>query len=161
MQQITRITGFALSALLLSGCTSNTTPPVAGLAPPTSTGTITTAAGPGAGTPKVTRGTPVVPGRPGRVFIMAAFSPKDCRPMGDPQMTIDNPPKQGDVSFKPGQETTIQYSLTGKCTGQRVPGTGIYYTARAGATGTDSFSVSARMPDGTTATRAFNVRIAQ
>lgn len=106
------------------------------------------------------RSTPVVPGRPGRVFVMAGIG-KSCEPLGEPQITIDQAPQKGDVSFTPGQETTIQYSLSGACTGVRTSGTGIYYTARQGATGTDRFSITARMADGTVATRSFEVRIAE
>ena len=106
------------------------------------------------------RSTPVVPGRPGRVFVMAGIG-KNCEPIGEPSITVDQPPQKGDVSFVAGQETTIQYSLSGACTGVRTTGTGIYYTARQGATGTDRFSITARMGDGTEATRSFEVRIAE
>ena len=105
------------------------------------------------------RSTPVVPGRPARVFILAGFG-KRCEPVAAPQITITQPPAKGDVSFVPGQETTIQYSAQGTCIGQKTQGTGIYYTARAGQEGTDRFSIAAKLASGETATRTFEVRIA-
>lgn len=104
------------------------------------------------------RSSPVVPGRPGRVFVMAGVGLK-CEPIGDPQITITEPPQKGDVSLVAGQETTIQYSVSGNCTGQRTKGTGIYYTAREGTAGTDRFSISAKLGSGEVATRSFEVRI--
>jgi hypothetical protein len=107
-----------------------------------------------------TRSTPVVPGRPARVFIFAGFG-KNCEPVAAPQITVIAPPAKGDVSFVPGQETTIQYSVQGTCIGQKTQGTGVYYTARAGQNGTDTFSLSAKLASGETATRTFEVRIAE
>ena len=106
------------------------------------------------------RSTPVVPGRPARVFIFAGFG-KQCEPVAAPQVTITQPPAKGDVSFAPGQETTIQYSAQGACIGQKTQGTGIYYTARAGQEGSDHFSIAAKLASGETATRTFEVRIAE
>ncbi len=106
------------------------------------------------------RTTPVVPGRPARVFIFAGFG-KRCEPVAAPQITITEPPAKGEVSFVPGQETTIQYSAQGTCIGQKTQGTGIYYTARAGQQGTDRFSIAAKLAGGETATRTFEVRIAE
>ena len=106
------------------------------------------------------RSTPVVPGRPARVFIFAGFGER-CEPVAAPQITITAPPAKGDVSFVPGQETTIQYSAQGTCIGQKTLGTGIYYTARAAQQGTDRFSISAKLGTGETATRTFEVRIAE
>jgi len=108
----------------------------------------------------VVRSMPVVPGRPARVFIFAGFG-DNCEPVAAPEITITSPPAKGDVSFVPGQETTIKYSAQGTCIGQKTKGTGLYYTARAGQDGTDRFSVSARLASGETATRTFVVRIAQ
>jgi hypothetical protein len=105
------------------------------------------------------RGTRVVPERPGRVFVMAGFD-LDCRSLKPVTISIDRPPEKGSVSLRENQETTIQYSASGKCIGARVSGTGIYYTARAGATGSDTFAVTARL-GGETATRTFNVQIAE
>jgi hypothetical protein len=104
------------------------------------------------------RGTRAVPERPARVFVMASFA-SDCAPAAAPQITIDRPPAKGTVSFRAGQMTTVQYSLTGKCVGARVPGTGIYYTARVGESGRDTFSITARLPTGETASRTFTIEI--
>lgn len=106
------------------------------------------------------RSTPVVPGRAARVFIFAGFG-KRCETVAAPQITITQPPAKGDVSFVPGQETTIQQSAQGTCIGQKTKGTGIYYTARAGQQGVDRFSVAAKLASGETATRTFEVRIAE
>lgn len=106
------------------------------------------------------RSTPVVPGRPARVFIFASFG-DNCEPVAAPQITITEPPVKGDVVFVPGQQTTVQYSAKGTCMGQKTTGTGIYYTARAGQGGTDRFSVSAKTSGGEAATRTFNVKIAE
>ena len=78
------------------------------------------------------RSMPVVPGRRARVFIFAAFGEK-CEPIAEPRITITEPPTKGDVSFVPGQETNVRYSAQGTCVGRTTTGTGIYYTARAGA----------------------------
>jgi len=107
-----------------------------------------------------TRSTPVVPGRPARVFIFAGFG-KSCEPVAAPKITITAPPAKGEVSFVPGQDTTIQYSAQGTCIGQKTQGTGIYYTARPGQNGTDRFTVSAALASGEVATRTFEVRIAE
>ena len=106
------------------------------------------------------RSTPVVPGRRARVFVFAGFG-KKCEPVPAPQITVTAPPAKGDVTFVPGQETTIQYSAQGTCIGQKTQGTGVYYTARAGQQGTDRFSVAAKLGTGETATRTFEVRIAE
>lgn len=106
------------------------------------------------------RSTPVVPGRPARVFIFAGLG-TGCEPVAAPQITITAPPAKGDVSFVPGQETTIQYSAQGTCIGQKTQGTGVYYTARTGQQGTDRFSVAAKLGTGETATRTFEVKIAE
>lgn len=103
---------------------------------------------------------PVVPGRPARVFIFAGLDEK-CEPIAAPQITITEPPAKGDVSFVPGQETTMQYSAKGTCVGRKTTGTGIYYTARAGQEGADRFSVMAKLGSGDTATRTFEVTIAK
>ena len=106
------------------------------------------------------RSTPVVPGRRARVFVFAGFG-KKCEPVPAPQITVTAPPAKGDVTFVPGQETTIQYSAQGTCIGQKTQGTGVYYTARAGQQGTDRFSIAAKLATGETASRTFEVRIAE
>ncbi|HEY8247088.1 MAG TPA: hypothetical protein VIG38_07385 [Hyphomicrobium sp.] len=106
------------------------------------------------------RATPVVPGRRARVFVFAGFG-KQCEPVAAPEITVTEPPAKGDLSFVPGQETTIQYSAQGTCIGQKTQGTGVYYTARAGQRGSDRFAVAAKLASGETATRTFEVRIAE
>lgn len=115
---------------------------------------------PGDGPAVAVRSTPVVPGRRARVFIFAGFG-DNCEPVAPPKITISEPPAKGDVSFVPGQETTIQSSARGTCIGKKTKGTGIYYTARAGKEGRDRFSISARLASGETAARTFEVRIAK
>lgn len=91
---------------------------------------------------------------------MAAFG-KWCEPLAAPQIAITHAPAKGDVSFVPNQETTIQSSAQGTCAGQKTKGTGIYYTARAGETGSDRFAIAAKLASGETAERAFEVHIAE
>jgi hypothetical protein len=148
----------ALALIGLAGCsgvaTQDGAAPLPGDAPAP---TATTAAG----APTIdaaTRSTPVVPGRRARVFVFAGFG-KKCEPVAAPQITITAPPAKGDITFVAGQETTIQYSAQGTCIGQKVPGTGVYYTARAGQKGTDRFALSAKLGTGETADRSFEVRI--
>lgn len=106
-----------------------------------------------------TRSTPAVAGRPARVFVMVGFMQSDCSAIV-PDIRVLRAPTKGSVSFRPNQMTTVQFSQTGKCTGTQLAGTGIYYTARAGETGGDSFTVEAMTPGGEVATRTFQVRIA-
>ena len=106
------------------------------------------------------RSSPVVPGRAARVFIFAAFA-DNCDPLPAPQLTVTAKPAKGDLKFVPDQETTIKTSGKGTCIGQTGKGTGLYYTARAGETGTDRFSVTAKLDSGEIATRNFEVRIAE
>ncbi len=70
------------------------------------------------------RGTRVKVDTPTRVFVMAGFAP-DCTFKGFPDMQLTAAPQKGQVSFKPGEATTIQYSLSGNCVGKEVKGTGI------------------------------------
>jgi predicted small lipoprotein YifL len=108
----------------------------------------------------VKRNTPVVPGRRARVFIMAGLG-TNCEPLAPPAITITQLPDKGSVSLEPGQETTIQTSVSGTCIGHKATGTGIYYTARAGETGPDKFSIVANLSSGEVATRTFEVTITE
>jgi hypothetical protein len=76
-------------------------------------------------------------------------------------MTIDKQPDQGTVTFDAVEPTTMQYSLSGNCIGHRVAGTGVYYTPKPGAAGTDTFTISAHAGRSTTATRTITVSIAE
>lgn len=105
------------------------------------------------------RRNPVVAGRRARVFVMAGFGEK-CESLPAPDITVTRPPAKGSVSFEPGQETTVNTSATGTCIGQHVLGTGIYYTARAGETGSDTFTVEASL-GGSVTQRTFAVEIVE
>jgi len=102
---------------------------------------------------------PVVPERPARVQIIAGFDDR-CQTVTAPVITVVKAPLKGDVSFREGQDTRVAGSVNGTCAGARVKGTGIYYTARAGATGRDTFSITARLATGETSERTFTVEIA-
>ncbi|CCB64099.1 hypothetical protein [Hyphomicrobium sp. MC1] len=105
------------------------------------------------------RSAPVVPGRRARVFIFAGLGDK-CEQLAAPEIAITQPPAKGDLAFVPGQQTTIEYSAKGTCIGKTAIGTGIYYTARDGTDGTDSFAVTAKLASGETVSRSFRVTIA-
>ncbi len=131
--------GLVLALLLMAGCSSgpsNTAPPPA----------------PDAAGGDGVRRSPVVAGRRARVFVMAGLPA--------PAIAITAAPSKGTVTFEPGQETTINTSASGTCIGQRVLGTGIYYTAREGETGADTFSIQAEL-GGDVTQRTFSVEIVQ
>ena len=98
----------------------------------------------------------VTPGAATRVFIMAAFDDA-CKSLPEPPIEITQRPAKGEVQFRPGQSTVVQFSLSGKCQGTRVTGTGIYYAARADASGEDTFSISAKLATGEVASRSFKM----
>ncbi len=127
----------------LTGCSSSD--PNAGAAPPQAEAGV--------------RQTPVVAGRRARVFVMAGFGAQ-CESLPAPNLTVTLAPQKGDVSFEPDQETTVNTSASGTCIGQRVLGTGIYYTARPGQTGGDTFSVQAEL-GGSVTERSFAVEIVE
>ncbi len=104
------------------------------------------------------RGTRVKTDTPTRVFVMAGFAP-DCSFKGFPDMQVSAAPTKGQVSFKPGETTTVQYSLSGNCVGTAVQGTGIYHTPAPGQTGEDTFTVTGKLGTGEPATRTFSVII--
>lgn len=112
----------------------------------------------GADADAATRTEPVVPGRPGRVFIFAGLGDK-CEKLPAPQITVTQPPKQGELTYRSGQSTTIAASKSGNCIGKEATGTGVYYTAREGASGSDTFALTAKLISGETMTRTFNVTI--
>ena len=103
---------------------------------------------------------PVVPGRPARVFVFAGFDAA-CASLAAPVVTITATPIQGDITFRPGQQTNIATSASGSCTGRMVTGTGVYYTARPGASGVDRFAVAAKLATGEMVSRSFEVTIAE
>lgn len=103
-------------------------------------------------------GTHVKPGEKTRVFVMAGFTP-ECAFKGYPAIQVDKAPMKGAVETADGADTTIQYSLSGKCIGTPVKGTAIYYVPAAGQSGEDTFTVSGRLGHGEPATRTFSVII--
>lgn len=111
-----------------------------------------------AGVSEAGRGTRVKADTSTRVFVMAGFAP-DCSFKGFPDMQVSAAPTKGQVSFKPGETTTVQYSLSGNCVGTAVQGTGIYYTPEPGQSGEDTFTVTGKLGTGEPATRTFSVII--
>jgi len=103
---------------------------------------------------------PVVAERPARIYIWAGFDEKNCQVL-TPKITISQQPSKGVVNFRENQMTIIKHSNSGKCLGQKLPGTGIYYTARKGQTGSDHFSLTASTSKGHSATRSFQIRIVE
>lgn len=142
-------------ALVLAGCSG------AGSQTPSAPlpGDAALAGGPAPTADAAVRSKPVVPGRRARVFIFAGIG-DNCEELPPPEVGVSADPSQGDISFVPGQETTIKTSGKGTCIGKTAKGTGVYYTARAGASGTDRFAVTAKLASGETATRTFEVQIA-
>lgn len=107
-----------------------------------------------------TRTTPVVAGRPARVFVFAGFGAR-CETIAPPEVTVTIPPAKGELTFKPGQPMIIATSVKGTCAGRDAFGTGMYYNASAGSEGVDRFTVVAKLATGETITRDFEVRIEQ
>lgn len=137
----------ACALLAMAGCSSSGSAPDA------------PSPAPGAEAGDGVRTSPVVAGRRARVFVMAGFGER-CESLDAPTITVARPPAKGSVSFEPGQETTVNTSASGTCIGQRVLGTGIYYTARAGETGPDTFTVEAEL-GGSMTQRTFTVQIVE
>ena len=94
------------------------------------------------------------------MFLIAGFD-GDCKPLATTAITIERHPSKGIVTLQPVLETAIQYSLSGKCVGSKVPGTGVYYTARTDAVGPDTFTIAARNGKGAMATQNITVNIAE
>jgi hypothetical protein len=140
-----------IPVLFLTGCGGST--PIVGLGVPVPQI-------PPATTDAATRSTPVVAGRPARVFVFAGFGAR-CETIDPPEVTVTAPPAKGELTFKPGQPMIIATSAKGTCAGRDAFGTGMYYNARAGSEGVDRFTVTARLASGETITRDFEVRIEQ
>jgi hypothetical protein len=102
--------------------------------------------------------TRVSPGGTTRVYIMAAFG-DTCETTGTPTIDVMSQPAQGTVTLRPGQTTTVASSLSGKCIGAKVKGTGIYYAAGPTAAGRDTFSIRARLATGEIIDKTFVLRI--
>ena len=108
---------------------------------------------------KIPHGTRVTSEAPARVFVLAGLA-ADCKPISIPMITVGQAPAKGTVTFLPVPETTVQFSLSGKCVGKRVPGVGVFYKANDGAIGSDVFSVVARSGSRELASRTIPVEIA-
>ncbi len=134
------------SGLSVAGCSSQPTPKLEPGSPAATVG--------------AKRSRPVVAERPARMYIWAGFSEKDCRAVTS-KFAVTQAPTKGTVSFRPNQPTKIQHSGSGKCIGTRLAGTGIYYTAHKGQSGSDQFSVTATPPSGQTVTKSFQVEIVE
>lgn len=104
------------------------------------------------------KGTRVKPGQATRLFVMAGFTP-ECAFKGYPAIAVEKPPVKGAVETAEGADTTIQYSLSGKCIGTPIKGTAIMYKPAPGQTGEDTFTISGRLGTGEPATRTFSVII--
>ena len=137
--------------VLAAGCAAET-PGRMAIAPPSDAEASVAAASAPA------RTNPVVAGRAARVFVMASLG-ADCKSGEAPVINVARPPAKGTVSFRPGQQTTIGFSRTGDCVGKPALGTGVYYTARAGETGADTFSIVGRSGGDAPMTQTFTVEI--
>lgn len=104
------------------------------------------------------KGTRVKQGQPTRVFVMTGFT-ADCAFKGYPTISVDKQPAKGMVETAEGAETTIQYSLSGKCIGTPMKGTAITYKPAPGQKGEDTFTVSGHLGNGEPATRTFSIII--
>ena len=106
-----------------------------------------------------TEPTRVSPGASTRVWIMAAWD-DTCQQLPAPRIDVTTKPAKGAIGLREGQTTTVKSSRSGTCIGTRVTGTGVYYTANAGAEGADTFTIEARLASGETAMRTFRITIA-
>ena len=139
------------SIAVVGGCAQLQTPPLG-------TGPITTGATPPSTTATPKRLRPVVANRPARMYVFAGFKEKDCSPVPT-TLAISTQPAQGKVEFRKGQTTTVMQSASGKCIGTKITGTGVYYTANAGASGPDTFAVTATTASGTSSTKTFSLNV--
>ena len=139
------ILSVALSACAPSSQPSPLSPPVAGNQPTASISDDR-------------RSTPIVAGRPARVYVMAGFK-DDCTPV-TPAIKVTAQPAKGIVTLKPNQFTVLRRTASGNCDGKRVSGTGIYYTAREGTNGADQFTIEATANSEKTVTKTFRITIA-
>ncbi len=102
----------------------------------------------------------VVAAKAAKMYVWNAFMEKDCRPI-EPALSVTQAPARGKLSFKPNESVVVQHSISGKCVGQRMAGTGIYYTPAADQQGMDRFAVTATTPSGQTSTKTFTVEVVQ
>lgn len=151
MQKVVKLLSALTIGLAAAGCSTTPTSLIA-------TGSLPKTASATAKPTPIAK--PVKAAKPTRMYVWAGFKEKDCSP-AEPQMALAVTPTKGDVSFRPNETITIQHSASGKCVGQRVSGTAIYYTPKAGQDGLDRFTVAATTRSGKTVSRSFNVNIVQ
>ncbi|HRY06477.1 MAG TPA: hypothetical protein P5114_05110 [Hyphomicrobiaceae bacterium] len=166
----------AIAALALGACAPSSSNVEAGAATDSSPATVSNAAVTNATVANTTaindavaragvpapsvRTSAIVPGRAARVFIFAGVD-QNCASLPEPELTVTKPPAKGDILFRPGQTTKLAATASGTCIGTKAVGTGVYYTARAGTSGADTFTVTARLASGETMSRDFPVQIAE
>ena len=109
---------------------------------------------------KTVHGTRVTSDAAARVFVLAGLA-ADCSPISIPMITVSQAPTKGTITFVPVGDTTVQFSLSGKCVGRRVPGVAVFYKANPGQIGPDVFTVAANAGKRQLATRTIPVEIAQ
>jgi hypothetical protein len=107
---------------------------------------------------RIDRGTKVGADNPTRVFVVAGLD-ANCRATQQPTIVITQPPAKGVVSLQAVPPTMMQFSLSGKCIGQRVPGVGVYYQARTGEAGGDAFTFAVKMGRGDAVSKTIPVMI--
>jgi hypothetical protein len=109
---------------------------------------------------KTPQGTRVTSDATARVFVLAGLA-ADCSPISIPMITVGQAPTKGTITFLAVPETTVQFSVSGKCIGKQVPGVGVFYKANEGASGSDVFTVVARSGNRELASRTITVEIAE
>ncbi len=125
---------------------------------PIQTGSVTRPAA-GAVEETVKGGTHVSVGKAARVHTLVSFD-KNCNPL-EPVITVDKQPAKGTIGFEKGKPTMVQYSSSGNCIGKTIAGTVVTYTAKAGATGSDVFAITAKSRSGETAAKTIKVVIVE
>lgn len=152
MRLISTVT--VVSGFLLAGCSTVPNFPAMPASP------ISTSALPAAAKPAVKSATPVRTSKATQMYVWAGFKEKDCSPI-TPTLGVSQPPTKGTVTFRENETITVQHSASGKCIGQSMAGTGIYYQPTKGQDGGDSFTVTASTASGQAVTRTFNVKIVE
>jgi hypothetical protein len=109
---------------------------------------------------KAVQGTRVKANENARVFVLAGIGP-DCNSTKIPMITVDKAPTKGTVTFVAVPDTTVQFSVSGKCIGKHVPGVGVFYKANEGSSGSDVFTIVARSGTRELASRTIPVEIAE
>jgi hypothetical protein len=85
----------------------------------------------------------------------ASYSSGTCRVGAIPQMKVRQKPKHGKVTFR--QITRKLGKGAGRCAGESVKATAVYYTPNRGYRGEDSFSAGYSMPRWTGSAQTKNI----